>query len=119
MSDANVSFIGPNNREVPVSSSNPLPCVLNGSLTSIQGSKNTVTAGTRVQLATDQACRAVFIKALRLNAGYVYVGTSAVSSTAFGNDLAANEGWAVEVANLNQLWIDTSVSGEGVTYFAI
>ncbi len=33
MSDANVSFIGPNNREVPVSSSNPLPCVLNGSLT--------------------------------------------------------------------------------------
>lgn len=99
--------------------SNPVPTKLIGSLANVQGSKNVTTAGTRVQLHADQACREVLIKAKRVNTGYIYIGTNVVSSSTFGIDLAANESISLQVANLNQIYLDSSVSGEGVTYIAI
>jgi len=90
-----------------------------GSLVNVQGSKNVTVAGERVQLHVDQACREVLIKAKRINTGYIYVGTNEVSNTAFGIDLSANESITLQVANLNQIYLDSSVSGEGVTFIAL
>lgn len=90
-----------------------------GSLTNLQGIVNVTTAGTRVQLSADQACREVTIIAKRLNVGYIYVGTVAVSASAYGVELAAKESITIPVANLNQIYIDSSVNGEGISYVAV
>lgn len=76
------------------------------------------TAGTRVQLP-DLACNKVTVIAKRVNTGYIYVGKNTVSSSVYGADLAALDSMDFEVNNLNELWIDASVSGEGISYVAI
>ena len=76
------------------------------------------TAGTRVQLPS-LVCSKVTIIAKRLNTGYIYVGKNTVSSTVYGAELAALDSIDLEVSNLNEIWIDSSVSGEGICYVAI
>jgi hypothetical protein len=86
----------------------------------IQGVKDVTTAGTRVQLSSvSQPCREVLVIAKRTNAGRIYVGNSSVSSTDYGADLGAKESVSIPVANLNLIYIDSSVDGEGVSYLAI
>lgn len=80
--------------------------------------KNVTTAGTRVALGS-AACREVTIIAKRLNAGYIYVGGSDVSSTVYGAELAAKDSITLAVSNTNLIYIDASVAGEGVSYVAI
>ena len=79
---------------------------------------NVVTAGLRVQLP-DCACHEVTIIAKRVNTGYMYVGESNVSSSVYGVELAAKDSFTFQIANTNQLYIDASVSGEGISYVAI
>lgn len=86
--------------------------------TTIYHAKKTVTtAGTRVALASSQAVRSVCIKALQTNAGYIYVGDTSTSSTT-GFQLLAGDTISLDIANLNTVYIDSSVSGEGVTYIS-
>jgi len=79
---------------------------------------NVTLAGTRQQL-DDKACREVTIIAKRGNTGYIYVGKSNVSSTVYGVELSELDSVTLEVSNTNEIYIDASVSGEGISYVAI
>jgi hypothetical protein len=87
--------------------------------TTIYNNKKLVTtAGVRVALATTQAISSgVTIKALVGNTGVIYVGDSTVASTN-GLALAPGDTIFLEIANLTTVNLDSSVSGEGVTYIA-
>lgn len=90
-----------------------------GSLANITGAvQNVTTAGIRVQLP-NIPCREVTVIAKRTNTGYIYAGGSNVSSTIFGVELASKESFTFAVANTNQIYIDSSVNGEGVSYVTI
>lgn len=87
--------------------------------TAIYDGKTTVTtAGTRVALASTQVIQSVTIKALSTNTGFIYVGNASVASTA-GYQLKAGETISFDIANLATIYLDCSVSGEGVSYLAI
>jgi len=75
-------------------------------------------AGGRVQLP-NVPCREVTVIALRTNTGYIYAGGSDVSSVVYGVELGARDSMTFAVSNANQVWIDASVSGEGISYVAI
>jgi hypothetical protein len=79
------------------------------------GSKNVTTAGTRVALATSTACQGVLIQAKAANTGIIYVGGSTVSSTS-GIFLYAGESVEISIDNLRKVYLDSSVSGEGVVF---
>ncbi|WP_199614654.1 hypothetical protein [Paenibacillus alkalitolerans] len=80
--------------------------------------QNVTTAGTRVQLPS-YACREVTLIAKAGNTGRIYVGGNDVSSTVYGADLAAKDSITLAVNNTNLIYIDASVSGEGISYVAI
>ena len=91
---------------------------LSGSNLEVAAVVNVTTAGTRQQLP-DKACREVTIIAKRGNTGYIYVGKDDVSSTVFGAELGELDSITLAVSNTNQIYIDASVSGEGISYVAI
>lgn len=76
------------------------------------------TAGTRVQLP-DYPCREVTIIAKSTNTSSIFVGGNDVSAQVFGVELAKKESFTFAVSNTNLIWIDASVSGEGISYVAI
>lgn len=79
---------------------------------------NVTTAGTRVALGTGALARGVLIQARRSNTGSIYVGAAAtVSSSVYGRELLAGDTVYVECNNLNLVGLDSSVNGEGVSYF--
>lgn len=80
--------------------------------------QNVTAAGTRVQLPEYQ-CREVTIIAKKTNTGSIYVGTSDVSSTVYGVTLSANESFTFPISSTSLVYIDSSVSGEGVSYVAV
>lgn len=82
------------------------------------GKKTVTTAGTRVTLASSQAVKSVTIKALSTNTGIIYVGDTSVASTN-GFQLSAGETISMDIANLNTVNLDSSVSGESVTYIGV
>ena len=73
------------------------------------------TAGTSVALATSTAVKTVTIRALSSNTGLVYVGSSSVSS-ANGFELSPQETVSLDLDNLNKVWLDVQVNGEGVSF---
>lgn len=87
--------------------------------------KAVTTAGTAVQLeATGIRCSAIIIQALPANTGYIYVGDSTVASTN-GFALGAEDSLMIGGANrrggddefiASDIYIDSSVNGEGVTW---
>lgn len=78
------------------------------------GEKNITTAGTAEQLTTDTPSRSVLIKAKSSNTGVIRVGSTSTPLY----PIYADEGIAVQVDNLNKIYVDADVSGEGVIYFA-
>jgi len=82
------------------------------------GNTNVTTAATRVTLASSQAVKSITIKAKLANTGTIYVGDTSVSS-ANGLELQAGESVSFDLANLNTVNLDASVSGEGVRYLAV
>lgn len=85
----------------------------------IRNNQVTTNAGTRVQLsATSTPISSVSVKALSTNTGIVYVGDSSVSSSN-GRELEAGESLDIDIANLNSVWFDVGVNGEGVSYACI
>lgn len=80
------------------------------------GQKTVTTAGTELVLASTQVLLSgVTVKALHGNTGWIYVGKSGVSS-ADGFVLDAGESVFIETDNLADVFIDSSVNGEGVSY---
>lgn len=90
---------------------NPLSTVVNGQT-------NVTTAGTQVALAGSTAIKSVTVKAKHANTGWIYVGDLNVDSTT-GFVLDAGETISLDVDNLADVFIDSSVNAEGVSYLAL
>jgi len=90
---------------------------IGGSSTLAGGAKNVTAAGTAEVLAASTACKKVLIKASLDNTGNVFVGGSDVDKTTEnGYPLDAGEVWIGTIDNLADIYIDVTVSGEGVSY---
>lgn len=79
------------------------------------GQKNVTTAGTALAIATSTVCRCVIVKAKSGNTGSIWVGTTGVINTT-GYELFPLDFVALSIDNLSKVFIDASVSGEGVTF---
>lgn len=101
------------------SASSPLPVTVT-TITAIgDGRKVVTTAGTRVTLASSTAIKQVVITAETDNTGYVVVGGSTVVAalaTRTGIPLNPGDSVALEIDNLADVYLDSIVSGDGVTY---
>lgn len=102
------------------SASNPLPVQVTSGITGIADDRKVVTtAGTRVTLASSTACEQVVITAETDNTGIVVVGGSTVVAalaTRRGIPLYAGDTITLEIDNLADVYLDSTVSGDGVTY---
>ncbi len=87
--------------------------------TTVYSGKKTVTeAGTAEALSTTQALvSGVTIKALSTNTGLIYVGGATVDADT-GFQLALGEAVFIEIDDLATVYVDSAVSGEGVTFLA-
>jgi len=75
------------------------------------------TAGSRVQLTTATIV-SITIKALSTNTGLIYVGGSGVTS-ANGFELSTGDSVTLAIDDADVIWLDSSVSGEGVSFIAV
>jgi hypothetical protein len=96
-----------------------------GANVNVVGSKNlnhglvTVdTAGIKVQLP-NVPCIEVTVIARKENTGSIFAGGPSVSATSFGVELEAKESYTFKVSNVNLIYIDSSVGGEGISYVAV
>ena len=96
--------------------SNPGVVTVPAPATIYHGQTTVTTAGTEVALGASQALvSGVTIKAKHGNTGDIYVGKNPVTS-ATGYVLDAGEAVFVEVDNVADVYIDSSVNGEGVSW---
>lgn len=83
------------------------------------GSKNVTTAGTAVTLGSSTSCKAITITARLSNTGIISVGGSTVvaaSGSRRGTPLGAGDSITLEINDISLVYIDATVSGEGVTF---
>jgi hypothetical protein len=83
------------------------------------GVKTVTTAGTDVVLAASTAAKWVTVQSQTDNTGMIAVGASGVDATVAtgtGVLLAAGESITMPVDNLADVFIDSTVNGEGVRY---
>jgi len=83
------------------------------------GRKTVAAAGTAERLAGLTTCKKVVITAELDNAGTVVVGGSTVVAalaTRRGTPLTPGDSVAIETNNLNNIWLDATSNGDGVTY---
>lgn len=84
----------------------------------VTGKKTVAAAGTAEALGEAQVLAVgVTIKAEADNTGTVYVGNDAVDADS-GFQLAKGESIFIPIADLAAVYLDVSVSGDGVTYIA-
>ena len=82
------------------------------------GNQDVTTAGTRVALGTQTGLeRGVTVKAKTTNGGLIYAGNVLVASSN-GHWLSPNDEVFIETESLEDVYIDSAVDGEGVTYLA-
>ena len=115
--------VGGNGLSVPLSSSNPLPVSVSSANTTVTDGRTTVTtAGTRVPLASSTACKEVIITAETDNTGIVVVGAAATVIAAIatrrGVPLSAGDSVVLQIDNLADIGLDSTVSTDGVTFMA-
>jgi hypothetical protein len=89
-----------------------------GSATLKGAVQNVAAAGTRVQLP-NIPCREITLIAKKGNTGAIYVGGTDVTASVYGAELAARDSITLTVSNAYLIWIDASVSGEGISFVAI
>lgn len=87
----------------------------------LSGGKKTVTnAGTAECLVSStKPCAGVIIQALRTNTGFIFIGGTDVLGTAGsenGISITPAQTIMIPANNLNVIYLDATVSGEGVTY---
>ncbi len=78
------------------------------------GSQTVTTAGTRVALGTG-ACRYVVITALATNTDTIWVGGLTVAAGR-GRPLVALQAEKIDINDLSKVYLDSAVSGEGVSF---
>jgi hypothetical protein len=83
--------------------------------TSLAGGQLTVASHGTAEQLPDQDCKAVTIRALPTNTGYIYLGDATVDAT-HGLVLSPGDGQDIALDNLNRLYIDSDVDGEGISY---
>lgn len=81
--------------------------------------KDVTTSGTPVQLTAANVPEgvAIVVKAKRANTGVITVGDSSANALNTGTDhfaLQAGQSISLQVTNTDVIWIDSTVSGEGV-----
>lgn len=83
-----------------------------------QGTKTVTTAGTAVALGSGGTnCQLVMITAYGSNTGTIYIGTSTVSaSEKSGTPLAAGTTGSFPVGDLDDIYVDSTASGDIVSY---
>lgn len=84
-----------------------------------QGKKTVTTAGTDLAIATSTPAKWVTIQAYTTNTGKIAVGGAGVDATIATGDgvlLSAGESITVAVDNLSDVFVDATVSGEGVRF---
>lgn len=90
------------------------------SISGIQDGRTVVTtAGTRVALASVTACKRVTITAETDNTGVIVVGGASVVAalaTRRGVPLYAGDVYELDIDDLADIYIDATVSGDGVSY---
>jgi len=101
-----------------VDSSGRLYVNLNAPTTIYNGQKNVTTAGTRAVLGTSQAILSITITAKLTNTGNIYVGNSSVTSSN-GAILSAGDSLSLDTNDISNVYIDSDVNGEGVSYIAV
>ena len=105
------------------SATNPLPVSVTSANTTVtDGRKVVATAGTREALASSTACKEVVITAETDNTGIVAVGAAATVVAAIatrrGVPLNAGDSIVLQIDNLADVGLDSTVSGDGVTFVA-
>lgn len=83
------------------------------------GVKTVTTAGTDEALAGSTACKRVVVQAQTDNTGWIAVGTSGVDATeatGTGVLLGAGDSFELDIDDLADVYIDSTVNGEGVRY---
>lgn len=83
------------------------------------GVKTVSTAGTDEALAGSTACKKVIIQSQTDNTGLIAVGASGVDATeatGTGVILYAGDSIEIDIDNLADIYIDSTVNGEGVRY---
>lgn len=98
-------------------------------ITPVVASLTNTTAGTRTQVTATTTIQptSVYFEALAGNTGYIYVGTSSVSSTVYMTRLSAGQGFTVgadgagighraggQGLQLSNFYVDSSVNGDKV-----
>lgn len=86
----------------------------------LSGQITVTTAGTEVQ-GTDVKGEGFYVKAKSTNTGLIYIGNTGadVVSSTTGYILSAGDQVYIGIKNLNQIWVDSSVNGEGVSWLAV
>lgn len=82
------------------------------------GHKDVTTAGTQVALAAvGNPCYEVMIQAKRTNTGRIYIGGSTIENNDQGGlYLTAGQSVTITSQFLSDIWINSSIDAEGVTY---
>lgn len=83
------------------------------------GVTTVTTAGTDIALASSTACKKVVIQAQTDNTGIIAVGATGVDATeatGTGVILYPGDAFELEIDNLADIYIDSTVNGEGVRY---
>jgi len=83
------------------------------------GRKTVASAGTAEALNASTACKSVVVTAETDNTGVIVVGGSGVLNTLAsrtGTPLNAGESMSLDIGNLSAVFVDASVTGDGVTY---
>lgn len=93
-----------------------IPVVIQGNSILGSGSKTVPTAGTRVQLSSISVpCKKLTIQGSKTNTQAVYIGDSTVSSSN-GIYVFPTQIYVLTPSNLNIVYLDVDVNGEGVSY---
>jgi|SRR6185369_8074179 len=83
------------------------------------GVKTVASAGTDEALAASTACKRVTIQARTDNTGWIAVGAAGVDATiatGTGILLGPGDAFELEIDNLADVFIDSTVNGDGVRY---
>lgn len=127
------TYLGVGGYDIITATRYPIPLASGGASVLISGSVTTAspitgiatgrttvtTAGTRVVLAASTACKKIDIQALASNTDVVVIGgTSVVAAigTRQGIALYPGDTYTIDIDNLNDVNLDSVVSGEGVSY---
>ena len=85
------------------------------------GRKTVTAAGTPEALSDqDLACAGIYLQALAGNTGLIYWGRDkAQALSTVGVELDIGAAIWIPINNLNKIWIDAAVSGEGVCWVIV